>query len=50
MIMQLNIENKNLLTDKEVLLMLNFRMGGKHKRIFLTTDFKKYTARKADLY
>jgi hypothetical protein len=41
MIMQLNIENKNLLTNKEVLLMLNFGMEGKHKRFFLTKDFKK---------
>jgi GxxExxY protein len=34
-------KNQLLLTDKEVLLMLNFGMEGKHKRIFLTNDIKK---------
>ena len=34
-------KNQLLLTDKEVLLMLNFGMEGQHKRIFLTNDFKK---------
>jgi GxxExxY protein len=34
-------KNQLLLTDKEVLLMLNFGIEGKHKRIFLTNDFKK---------
>lgn len=30
-----------LLTDKEVLLILNFGIEGQHKRLFLTNDFKK---------
>ncbi len=34
-------KNQLLLTDKEVLLMLNFGMEGTHKRLFLTNDFKK---------
>jgi GxxExxY protein len=34
-------KNQLLLTDKEVLLILNFGIEGKHKRIFLTNDFKK---------
>jgi GxxExxY protein len=34
-------KNQLLLTDKEVLLMLNFGMEGIHKRLFLTNDFKK---------
>ena len=44
-----NIEKENdfiaksqlLLTDKEVLLILNFGIEGEHKRLFLTNDFKK---------
>lgn len=40
---QTELESKNqlLLTDKEVLLMLNFGIEGTHKRLFLTNDFKK---------
>jgi GxxExxY protein len=38
---ELICKNQLLLTDKEVLLMLNFGMEGTHKRIFLTNDFKK---------
>jgi GxxExxY protein len=34
-------KNQLLLTDKVVLLMLNFGMEGTHKRLFLTNDFKK---------
>ncbi len=34
-------KNQLLLTDKEVLLMLNFGIEGTHKRLFLTNDFKK---------
>ena len=33
--------NQLLLTDKEVLLILNFGIEGNHKRLFLTNDFKK---------
>ena len=33
-------KNQHLLTDKEVLLMLNFGIEGQHKRIFLTNEFK----------
>ena len=33
--------NQLLLTDKEVLLILNFGKEGNHKRLFLTNDFKK---------
>ena len=38
---EIDCKNQLLLTDKEVLLMLNFGMEGKHKRLFLTNDFKK---------
>ena len=34
-------ESQLLLTDKEVLLILNFGVEGQHKRLFLTNDFKK---------
>jgi GxxExxY protein len=34
-------KNQLLLTDKEVLLILNFGIEGTHKRLFLTTNFKK---------
>jgi GxxExxY protein len=34
-------KNQLLLTDKEVLLMLNFGIEGTHKRLFLTNNFKK---------
>ena len=34
-------KNQLLLTDKEVLLILNFGKEGTHKRLFLTNDFKK---------
>ena len=34
-------KNQLLLSDKEVLLMLNFGMEGTHKRLILTNDFKK---------
>jgi GxxExxY protein len=34
-------KNQLLLTDKEVLLILNFGIEGTHKRLFLTNNFKK---------
>ena len=34
-------KNQLSLSDKEVLLMLNFGIEGAHKRLFLTNDFKK---------
>jgi GxxExxY protein len=34
-------KNQLLLTDKEVLLILNFGIEGQHKRLFLTNNFKK---------
>jgi len=33
--------NQLLLTDKEILLILNFGIEGNHKRLFLTNNFKK---------
>ena len=38
---ELVAKNQLLLTDKEVLLILNFGKEGTHKRLFLTNDFKK---------
>jgi GxxExxY protein len=38
---ELVAKNQLLLTDKEVLLILNFGVEGEHKRLFLTNDFKK---------
>jgi GxxExxY protein len=34
-------KNQLFLTDKEVLLILNFGIEGTHKRLFLTNNFKK---------
>jgi GxxExxY protein len=34
-------KNQLLLTDKEVLLILNFGIEGQHKRLFLTNNFKE---------
>ena len=44
---EIDCKNQLLLTDKEVLLMLNFGMEGKHKRLFLTNDFKKIDSLKS---
>jgi GxxExxY protein len=41
---EIAVKNQLLFTDKEVLLILNFGIEGEHKRLFLTNDFKKYTA------
>jgi GxxExxY protein len=41
-------KNQLLLTDKEVLLILNFGIEGTHKRLFLTNDFKNRQAKKTD--
>jgi len=38
---ELVANNQLLLTDKEVLLILNFGIEGNHKRLFLTNNFKK---------
>ena len=37
---ELVANNQLLLTDKEVLLILNFGIEGNHKRLFLTNNFK----------
>ena len=37
---ELIANNQLLLTDKEVLLILNFGIEGNHKRLFLTNNFK----------
>ena len=39
-------KNQLSLTDKEVLLILNFGIEGAHKRLFLTNDFKKWQLEK----
>ena len=38
---ELVAKNQLLLTDNEVLLILNFGIEGTHKRLFLTNNFKK---------
>jgi len=37
---ELVANNQLLLTDKEVLLILNFGIEGNHRRLFLTNNFK----------
>ena len=47
---ELVANNQLLLTDKEVLLILNFGIEGNHKRLFLTNNFKKQKVSKTDIY